>query len=192
MKSRSTLCALPFFCLLFLFPLLVTPTSAQTVSIEDIVFTDQVTIGGETVPLRNAALLRYLRFIKVYVAALYLPTSVPGEDVLDDVPKRLEIAYLVSFGKDDFAKGAAPVLERNLNATELAALQERIDRLNAAYRDVQPGDRYALTYTPGEGTELTLNGEPLITIEGADFASAYFGVWLGQEPIDNKLKQDLL
>lgn len=192
MKSRCTCCALPLLCLLFFFSLFATPTAAQTVSIENVVFADRVTIAGESVPLRNAALLRYLRFIKVYVAALYLPASVPGEDVLDDVPKRLEIAYLVSFGKDDFAKGAAPVLERNLSATELAALQERVDRLNAAYRDVEPGDRYALTYTPGEGTELTLNGEPLITIEGADFAAAYFGVWLGREPIDNKLKQDLL
>jgi hypothetical protein len=192
MKSRCTCCALSFFCLLFLFPFLVTPATAQTVTIENVVFADRVTIAGESVPLRNAALLRYLRFIKVYVAALYLPASIPGDDVLSDVPKRLEIAYLVAFSKDDFAKGAAPVLERNLTATELAAVQERIDRLNAAYQDVQPGDRYALTYAPGEGTELTLNGAPLITIEGADFAAAYFGVWLGREPIDDKLKRDLL
>ncbi|MBM9535612.1 chalcone isomerase family protein [Desulfobulbus alkaliphilus] len=192
MTSRRTVCALPFFCLLLVFPLLITRAAAQTVTIENVVFADRVTIGGESVPLRNAALLRYLRFIKVYVAALYLPASAPGADVLTDVPKRLEIAYLMSFAKDDFAKGAAPVLERNLTAAELAAVQERIDRLNAAYRDVQAGDRYALTYAPGEGTVLTLNDEPLVTIEGADFAAAYFGVWLGREPLDNKLKRDLL
>jgi hypothetical protein len=37
-----------------------------------------------------------------------------------------------------------------------------------------------------------MNGTPLIVIEGADFAAAYFGIWLGREPIDEKLKRDLL
>ncbi len=29
--------------------------------------------------------------------------------------------------------------------------------------------------------ELSFNGEPLVTIEGADFSAAYFGIWLGKE-----------
>jgi acyl-CoA synthetase (AMP-forming)/AMP-acid ligase II len=74
----------------------------------------------------------------------------------------------------------------------LARIQSRIERINAAYRDVKPGDRYSLTYLPGRGTELALNGKPLIVIEGADFAAAYFGIWLGREPIDENLKRDLL
>lgn len=160
--------------------------------VEDVRFDDRVLIGGKPVPLRNAALLRYLRVIRAYVAALYLPEGLPAAAALSDVPKRLELSYLVSIKGSDFGKGAAPVLERNLTADELAGLQGRINRINAAYRDVKPGDRYALTYLPGRGTELTLNGTPLITIEGADFAAAYFGIWLGREPIDEKLKRDLL
>lgn len=164
----------------------------RAMTVENVVFAEQVDIGGRPLPLRNAALLRYLRLIKAYVAALYLPEGVDGEAVLTDVPKRLEISYLVAIRGEDFDRGAAPVLRRNLAPAELARVQGRIDRLNAAYRDVRPGDRYALTYQPGRGTELTLNGVPLITIEGADFAAAYFGVWLGREPIDAGLKQALL
>ena len=168
------------------------PEIVSAKTIEQVTFAPAVTIGEKRIPLRNAALLRYLKFIKAYVAAFYLPPDVPAERVLDDLPKRLEISYLVSIAGPDFGKGAAPVLRRNLAPEALARLQPRIDRINAAYQDVKPGDRYAITYLPGRGTELSLNGTPLITIEGADFAAAYFGIWLGREPIDDKLKQDLL
>lgn len=66
---------------------------ARALTVENIPFADSTTIGGKAVPLRNAALLRYLKFIKAYVAALYLPEGVKSEDVLSDVPKRLEIRF---------------------------------------------------------------------------------------------------
>jgi hypothetical protein len=172
--------------------LLLMPATSPGLTVENVTFPDRVVIGGGQVPLRNAALLRYLHFIKVYVAALYLPEGVSGEAVLGDVPKRLEISYLISIKGEDFGKGAAPVLERNQSKSELARLKERIDRINSAYRDVKRGDRYSLTYLPGRGTELAFNGTSLVTIEGADFAAAYFGIWLGREPIDGKLKLELL
>ncbi len=180
------------FCPLLLALLFFLPAPAHALTVEKVIFADSTTIGGKMVPLRNAALLRYLKFIKAYVAALYLPEGVKPEDVLTDVPKRLEINYLVSIKGPDFGKGAAPTLERNQTPAELAKLQGRIDRLNATYKDVKPGDRYALTYLPGRGTELALNGTPLIVIEGADFAAAYFGIWLGRESIDDNLKRGLL
>ena len=177
---------------LLLFALALAPLPARAMTVEGVRFAQEARIGDATVPLRNAALLRYLYFLKAYVAALYLPADVPAEQALSDVPKRLEINYLVAIRGEDFDKGAAPVLKRNLSADELARLQSRLDRLNAAYRDVQPGDRYALSYQPGRGTELSLNGTPLVTIEGEDFAAAYFGIWLGREPIDDGLKKALL
>ena len=170
----------------------ILPLSARALTVENITFADSITIGGTPVPLRNAALLRYLKFIKAYVAALYLPEGVKPEAVLSDVPKRLEINYLVSIKGPDFGKGAEPTLQLNQTPAELARLRSRIDRINSIYQDVKPGDRYALTYLPGRGTELALNGTPLTVIEGADFAAAYFGIWLGRDSIDDKLKRDLL
>jgi hypothetical protein len=168
------------------------PPGAQALTVENVTFADETTIGGKRLPVRNAALLRYMKVIKVYVAALYLPKGITSEDVLSDVPKRLELTYLVSIDKNDFGKGAAPTLERNNTPAELARLQGRIDRINNAYKDVKPGDRYSLTYLPGRGTELALNGTPLLTIEGADFAAAYFGIWLGRSSFDDGLKRALL
>jgi len=178
--------------LLFSLFIICHSTPARALTVENVTFSDTVQIGGKPVPIHNAALLRYLKIIKAYVAALYLPEGVATEQVLSDVPKRLEINYLVSIKGTDFGKGAAPTLERNQTPAELTRLQGRIDRINAAYKDVKAGDRYSLTYLPGRGTELALNGTPLTVIEGSDFAAAYFGIWLGREPIDEKLKRDLL
>lgn len=181
-----------FFTVVLAITTYAQPPAAAALTVENVTFTDRINIAGQPVPLRNAALLRYMKFIKVYVAALYLPEGVTAESVLSDLPKRLELNYLVAIKGGDFSKGAAPTLVRNHTAAELARLQSRIDKLNAAYKDVRPGDRYALTYQPGKGTELALNGRPLLTIEGADFAAAYFGIWLGREPYDRTLKRELL
>lgn len=168
------------------------PVCAQTLTIENETFPKVVTVGEERLTLCGAAPLRWLKLVKVYVAALYLPEGTRSSEVLSDIPKRLEISYLVAIKGADFGPAAEPILARNVSAAELKRLRHRIDRLNATYRDIKPGDRYALTYQPGRGTELSWNGEPLITIEGADFAAAYFSIWLGRKPLDDNLKKALL
>jgi hypothetical protein len=60
------------------------------------------------------------------------------------------------------------------------------------YEDVQPGDRYSLTYIPGRGTELALNGVPKGIIRGAEFAEAVFSIWLGPEPINSSFKKQII
>jgi hypothetical protein len=83
-------------------------------------------------------------------------------------------------------------VRRNVTPERYEALRARIQAINALYRDVEPGDRYALSYAPGHGTELALNGEVLGRIPGADFAAAYFAIWLGDDPIDAPLRTQLL
>jgi hypothetical protein len=168
------------------------PIRVQAMTIESVTFGESITVGEKAVSLRGAALLRWLKLVKVYVAALYLPKQAKPSEVLSDIPKRLEINYLVAIKGADFGPAAETILARNVSGAELKRLRHRIDRLNAAYRDIKPGDRYALTYQPGKGTELSWNGEPLATIEGADFAAAYFAIWLGHKPLDDNLKKELL
>jgi hypothetical protein len=79
-----------------------------------------------------------------------------------------------------------------VDAPTLARLRSSIDQLNELYTDVQPGDRYSLTYVPGVGTELALNGQPRGLIEGAEFSAALFAIWIGREPVDEPLRKQLL
>jgi hypothetical protein len=119
---------------------------------------------------------------KVYVAALYLPEDSGAKEVLGDVPKRLELHYFQNINAADFAKAPDLVLPQNVPMPTIAALRPQIDRLKSWYQSIKPGDRYTLTYQPGQGTELAYNGVPKGIIEGAEFAAAYFAIWLGPDP----------
>ena len=166
--------------------------SAGTKEIEGVQFVDRVTARGTPLVLNCVGLLRYMVFIKGYVAALYLGEGVQPERVLADIPKRLEIDYFYPIKASDFAHATDVGIAANVDAATMATLRARIDMLNALYLDVKPGDRYSLTYVPGVGTELALNGQPRGTIEGADFAAALFAIWLGPKPLDASLKSQLL
>ena len=148
-------------------------------------------IGGGISGLVSAYLLQGDHEVTVYDAALYLPADVPGKDVLRNVPKRLELRYHIAIKGEKFGESAVPFLEKSVAAEELARFKPRLEQLNRLYRDVKEGDRYALTYAPGKGTTLSLNGSPLGTIEGADFAAAYFAIWLGAKPISDTMRDEL-
>lgn len=170
--------------------LLALPATAR--EIEGVEFSDRLQPQGEVLELHGLGLLRYRWVFKGYVAALYLPPGTAAERALEDVAKRLELEYFWSIAGPDFGDAAEQLLAKSLSARELDALRERLTRLHAAYQDVKPGDRYALDYLPGKGTTLSKNGDALATIPGADFAKAYFGIWLGKQPLDESLKQQLL
>lgn len=162
------------------------------VQVGEVSFTEQAAAMGEPLQLRGAALFRWKWVIKVYAAALYVPPGAGRFDPSDDVARRLEFNYLVGIEGRDFGPAADKLMARNFPAESLAPLRERIERLHAAYVDVKPGDRYALSYVPGQGTELTLNGRRLALVEGADFARVYFAIWLGERPLDDGLRDRLL
>jgi hypothetical protein len=160
--------------------------------IEGVAFPDQYRWSGAQLRLNGMGLLRYRVFIKGYVAALYLGERVAPERALDDVPRRLEIEYFWSIPAGAFAEITLEGIERSVDAEALERLRVRIERFNTLYEDVTPGDRYALTYVPGVGTELALNGEPKGVIEGADFSSALFAIWIGEQAFDESLREQLL
>lgn len=164
----------------------------RAAQIEGVQFADSYTAGDTKLVLNCVGLLRYMVFIKGYVAALYLGEGVAADAVLADVPKRLELNYFHAIRGPDFVNAGDQVMADNVDAATIATLRPRIEQLDAWYEDVKPGDRYSLTYVPGKGTELALNGHPKGTIAGADFAAAVFSIWLGPRPIDVSLKSQLL
>lgn len=169
------------------------PTFASAaVTIEGVSFAPKVRAGDLDLELACVGLLRYRIVFKGYVAALYLDGDERVDDVTTDIPKRLEISYFWSLAAQDIADAGEKILADNVDAETLVRLRPRLDQIRALYRDVKPGDRYALTYVPGGGTELTLNDRSLGVIDGADFAAAYFAIWFGPKPIDVSLKNQLL
>jgi hypothetical protein len=166
--------------------------AAGSVSVGDVVFSETVRVADTQLKLKGAAVLRYLSIFKAYAGAFYLPPGALSWSGGGDVPCRLELSYYRAIKAEDFDRATRKKVADNVDAATYNMLAERLDRFNALYRDVKPGDRYALNYAPGLGTELTLNGESLGRIPGADFAAAVFAIWLGADPIDEQFKAALL
>jgi hypothetical protein len=162
------------------------------VTVEGVDFKREVRVNDAILALRGYGLLRYMIFIKAYVAAFYLPESVRSQDALTDVPKHLEIEYFHPIVAQDFAKATSASISQNTSLVTYQGLKPKIDELNALYRDIAPGDRYTLSYIPDRGTTLAWNGKPLGTVAGREFAAALFGIWLGSNPLDSNLRDLLL
>jgi hypothetical protein len=159
--------------------------------VRGVYFSDSASVGDEVLQIRGAGLLKWFIF-KVYIAALYVPPDIPSEHVLGDVPKKMVFHYLADMTAEQFAESGEALLLKNASEDELAQIKGKLEEIHDMYRDVKKGERYSLTYIPGKGTELALNNEVLGVIDGYDFAAVYYRIWLGDNPVDDDLKKQLL
>lgn len=171
---------------------LASATDAKAAQIEGVRFQASYEAGSVQLPLQGTALFRYMGLFKAYVGAIYYEQGLSPEALLGDTPKRLEVSYFYAIKGEDFGFVTDKIIARNTNPQTLEKIRPQIAYHNSLYRDVKPGDRYALTYLPGSGTELSLNGERLGVIPGAEFASALFAMWLGDTPMSQAFKEQLL
>lgn len=170
---------------------IILPHGLDASEIEGARFRESLIVDNTTLKLTGAGLLRYWGF-KAYVGAFYLEEECTIEEALSDRAKRIEIEYMRPIKGKDFGPATDKSIAKNVDLKTYKRLRPQIDTHNSLYQDVQPGDRYSLTYIPGKGTELALNGEPKGTIEGADFAAAIFSIWIGPEPINESFKKQIL
>ena len=178
---------------LALIPILIfltVPVSAAKVP--DVSFPDRYATDNMELKIRGTGVLRYMVFVKAYAGVLYLPEDVRSDDALSEVPKRLEVEYFHAIKGKDFGPATRKMIAENVDDLTYQRLEPKIELHSRMYEDVKPGDRYSLTYIPGKGTELALNGEPKGTIEGSEFAAALFSIWLGDKPIDKSFKKQIL
>jgi hypothetical protein len=154
-------------------------------------FADAVETPFGSVPLRGAGTLYYRGLIPVYAAALYRGGDEGPTYPWRDVAMHLEVEYFVNAPARRFTDAGDRILRNTFGNDRLAAIRERLDRMNRLFPDARAGDRCAITYQPSLGTSLTYNGHVLGMMEGSDFAELYFAIWLGPEPASDKLRNQL-
>jgi hypothetical protein len=186
MKVRNTLLALAFVIALF------GSTAVHPAVIKGVRFDDTILAQQTRLFLKGTALSRYLVVLKGYAGAFYLPEGVESRQALEDVPKHLVLEYFHAIKADQFDNATKTMIKKNVSPAEFKRLLPKINQFVSAYRDVEPKDRYALTYLPGYGTRLTLNGELLIVIAGEAFAKALFSIWIGPKPVDAWFRSHVL
>ena len=174
--------------------------SSEAIAQKQIVFegvTIPRTIKFENKTLQlNGAGSRSKMWVDVYIQALYLsqlsqnPTEIINDNL--DMSIRIEItSALVSSGKltralnTGFEKSAGADIEKYKSKMELlkSFLAEEITK----------GDVFELTYSPTDTSIWVIkNGQLKGKIPGFDFKKVFFGIWLGDKPVDEELKNSLL
>ena len=172
---------------------------ARAVQYEGFEIADRLSLGGVPLVL-NGVGVRAVSVLKGYSAALYLSDrSQQVEGVLSNTgPKRVQIRMLlpVSVSAEEFVKAINKGVQRNCAEAERLAVAERVALLNANLRrigNVSRKDLINMDYLPEKGLILSVNGkvsgEPL---PGADLYAAILKVFLGDQPVDKRLKAGML
>lgn len=176
--------------------LLMSGTAINADQLNGVRFAEQVIVGDHQLNLVGTSLLTWAVFFDVYAGAFYLPDQQPGSRWTEDVPKQLELSYFRDFKAEDFSVTSDKLLRETLTPEKYQALAQRLGDFYQLFRDIKKGDRYSLVYDPQlgaqGGTELRLNGKSLGYVTGHDFAIAYFGIWIGPEPISTSFRDHLL
>lgn len=162
----------------------------------DVQFDDTIVLPDGDQPLvLNGLGIRYKFFFKIYIAGLYLTEkTVNAETILSDTrPNRMVMHFLYDeVGRDKLVDGWNEGFENNLADAELEKLKPRIEQFNGFFETMKQGEVIHLDYIPGKGTAVTIKGEQKGVIPGHDFNRALLGIWLGDYPVGDDLKQNLL
>lgn len=147
----------------------------------------------------NGVGVRAVAWIKGYAAGLYLPVKTRDAKaaVAAAGPKRVQMKMLLDdVSTEEFVKAFHSGIRKNHSEAEQAALAERMAQFDGYVRaigKVRRGDTVDLDYIPGRGLVLNFNGKPRgQPIAGEDLYAALLKIFVGDRPVDGKLKAGLL
>ena len=185
MRKISMLSAVLVFVVTSTFQLLAGELAGVTLP-------DTVQVGGRTLVL-NGLGLRKKFMVKVYVAGLYLEqkSSDAGAILKADAPKRIVMHFVRGVTKNQIIDAFSESFENNTPGAK-QTMKAEIDQFLGALDSVNDGDEMFLTYLPGTGTTVAINGKEKLTIATPSFAPVLFSVWLGPRPPNAEVKDGLL
>jgi hypothetical protein len=172
------------------------PLAGQAAEVAGVQVPDKTRVeSGELV--LNGAGLRKRFFFNVYVIGLYLPEKQRDAAAVLALagPKRVSLRMLRDVGADTFSEALVEGLKANHPASDYQALEPRVKQLEAIMaqvKEAKKGMTIALDWTAG-ATRVSIDGQPTgQPIAGEDFYRALLRIWLGEHPVQDDIKKQLL
>ncbi|MDH3209250.1 MAG: chalcone isomerase family protein [Burkholderiaceae bacterium] len=153
---------------------------------------------SDTELVLNGVGVRAVLWLKGYTAALYMTekAATPGRVLAVKGPKRVQMRLLLAVEAKEFIKAFSKGIRRNVSESELAALNDRMQQFNNILSMVgsfNKGDIANLDFIPELGLVLTVNGKARgDPIPGEDLYAALLKIFVGERPVDQRLKTGLL
>ena len=171
---------------------------AQTLDLAGVKIPPSVQLAGNTLQL-NGAGIRYKFVVKVYTAALYLGSKAATPEAVQGAPgpKRLSVVMLRDIDANELGRLFTRGMQDNSTREEFGksiAGTLRLADLFSAKKRLAAGEYFSVDFVPGVGTTVLVNGQAASgePIKEPEFFNALMRIWLGKQPADAALKDNLL
>jgi len=160
--------------------LLTVPAGAA--SLAGVTLPDKAEVKGQSLTLNGIA-LRTKFFIKVYVAGLYIAQKEKSaaKILAADSPRRQVMHFLYGVSKAQMCDAWNDGLAANTPGAS-AEVKKEFTTLCGWMEPIEKGKELVLTYVPGEGTQVEVNGKVKGTLPGKPTADAILSTWIGPKP----------
>ncbi len=164
-------------------------------TVEGITFSKTKTVEGETLML-NGAGLREKFFLDLYVAGLYLPKTTSNVAAICDGEQSYFLDIRIVSSLINGEKIADAIKEGFQKATNnnTSSIQKDINSIVSLFKEnsLTKGETCAFFYSQKTGLQVYINNALQKTFTDHKFKSTFLKIWLGENPADKTLKQQLL
>jgi hypothetical protein len=172
-------------------------SSAFAIDVAGVKFDDTARVANQALKL-NGVGIRYKAIFKVYVAGIYLPErKTTTADVLASPgSRRIHIVMLRDVSSEDFGRAFLNGMHQNIDRAEKSKLVGQLMKFGevfASIPELKKGDVLTTDWVPGTGTVMQINGKRIADpLPDLAFYNALLKIWLGDKPVEPKLKQAML
>ena len=178
---------------------MVLASSVFALDVAGVKVDERAKLAGQDLVL-NGAGIRYAAagFVRVYVAALYLPQK---KNTSSDIgalkgPRHMQLTLLREINSNDFSKALLAGMRANLSAAEQQRHFDSLLKLGSIFGQIpslKKGESITIDSIPGTGSMILVNGKRVGEVfQDETFFQALIQIWIGPKPIDDSLKPVLL
>lgn len=156
---------------------------------------------GESSLLGVALRTKTFLHIKVYAIGLYVADSALSGPLAAHKGKTDSPAFYSALVSGDFPKTVSMKFIRDIEAEKVRdAFRESLEKADkkqvesfvSYFADVKEGNEWQIAWESGGTLSVVVAGQARPKIADQKFAAAVFGIWLGEKPIQEDIKRDLV
>lgn len=161
----------------------------------DVKLPDKMKLGDKELVYNGAGTITKF-FFKVYVIALYVEKKTNDANYLlnKDVPYIIYMHFKRDgIGSDKIIDAWNEGFEKSTGG-KTDKIKDKIKEFNSWFDGIEmnENDTYRFEYLPGTGTKVYINNKYKGNIPGFAFKKALLGIWLGSDPRDDDVKEEML
>lgn len=145
-----------------------------------------VKVGGQALAPKSCSVRKTL-WIQHYAASVYTSPQASAVDALQDArqPKAIQVLILSkTFLPAEMPKKYRRTLEGQLDG-------DTMGKVRAAYKELEPGDVITISYQPGPGMSLEVNGDVVATARSHAVIEALLRDWADGKPVPERLSSTI-